>query len=121
MGRVSTAGKAVIVAGGAAVTIGVQTSPTVAASNLSAWLKLFGIERIPPFLLRPEADDIGLAIGIGLIVIGLLWWWWDKRRNGEPTIDEWIKDMKANHTISSVDQRGGITAHTVNQDRDDGR
>lgn len=124
MGRTAGAGKFVAIAGGGAMTIAVQTSPKVAQSNLSAWLDLIGIDRVPPFLLRPQADHLATAIGVALVCVGLFWWWWDKRRKREPTIDDWLdalKDENARHTISSVDQRGGITAHTVSQEREDGR
>lgn len=72
MGKVSTTAKWTAGVGGAAVTLGMQISPDVAASNLSTWLKLVGVERVPAFLLRPEADGIGTIVGVALMLAALI-------------------------------------------------
>lgn len=67
--------------GSVTVIAAAQTKPEDAISNIGGWLKLLGIDRVPPFLATSETDAWVTAIGSALLIASLVWWWRNKRRH----------------------------------------
>ena len=60
---------------GAAMIAAVQIPPETATSNLAAWAKMFGFNRIATAVSPPAMDEwvtaLGLAIAITCILVGI--------------------------------------------------
>jgi len=64
----------ITVGGGAVLTVLAQTKPDDAISNLGAWVKLVGIDAVPPILLSPRIDTFATVAGVLTVAIALFMW-----------------------------------------------
>jgi hypothetical protein len=65
-----------------------SVKPEDAASNVAAWLHLFGFEHVPAWVLSPGVDNrvIAGSLGLGVVYAFLVWGVPALRQKGTPTV-----------------------------------
>lgn len=110
-GRIKAIAVWLIGAGGALIGLASQTSVVDATSNLSGWLRLFGVGGLPSVVLGLPLDQAALAVAIFAIVGAVAWSVWPVALLGKkvpPSIPIAFKEIRG-QGFSNYPYTGGPT------------